>query len=174
MAAQLLGPRCLDVAQSYSDIGCAYNSMGQHDKALEYHSKAFIIQKENLGPRNKYLASTCNCIGVAMANRDDTSQALAYYTTALDIRLDEFPFFSGSADVACSLDNIGSMLKVEGEYDRSLNYFAQSLEVQFETLGPKNMQQATTLINVADVYQKQLKFDQALEFVARADIVHRF
>ncbi len=58
LAAQLLGPRCLDVAQSYSDIGCAYNAMGQHDRALEFHSKALVIQGENLGPRNKYLAST--------------------------------------------------------------------------------------------------------------------
>ena len=163
LAAQLLGPRCLDVAQSYSDIGCAYNAMGQHERALEFHSKALVIQGENLGPRNKYLASTYNCIGIAMANREDIKQAFAHYIFALDIRLDEFPNFSGSSDVACSLDNIGSMLKLEGELDRSLLYFAQSLEVQFETLGPKHMQQAATFINIADAYQKQFKFDGALE-----------
>jgi tetratricopeptide (TPR) repeat protein len=166
LAAQLLGPRCLDVAQSYSDIGCAYNALGQHDKALEFHSKAFIIQRENLGPRNKYLAATCNCIGIAMAHHEDVPQAFAHYITALDIRLDEFPYFSGSSDVACSLDNIGSMLKLELEIERALLYFAQSLEVQFETLGPRHMQQATTFINIADAYQKMLKTDQALECVA--------
>jgi tetratricopeptide (TPR) repeat protein len=165
LAAQLLGPRCLDVAQSYSDIGCAYNALGQHDKALEFHTKAFVIQKENLGPRNKYLAATCNCIGIAMANREDIAQAFAHYIIALDIRLDEFPCFSGSPDVACSLDNIGSMLKLELEIERALFYFTQSLEVQFETLGPRHMQQATTFINIADAYQKLMKIDLALEYV---------
>jgi tetratricopeptide (TPR) repeat protein len=163
LAAQLLGPRCLDVAQSYSDIGCAYNVMGIQDKALEFHSKALIIQKENLGPRSGHVATTCNCIGIVMANCDNTGQAFAHYITALDIRLDQFPDFSGSCDVACSLDNIGCMLKFEGELDRSLHYFAQSLEVQLQTLGPRHMQQATTLINVGDAYQKQLKHDLALE-----------
>jgi nephrocystin-3 len=169
LAAQLLGPRCLDVAQSYSDIGCAYNVLGAHDKAIEFHSKALIIQKENLGPRSGHVATTCNCIGIAMANRDHAAQAFFHYITALDIRLDEFPNFSGSCDVACSLDNIGCMLKFELEIERSLHYFAQSLEVQFETLGPRHMQQATTLINVGDAFQKMMKNDLALECVALAD-----
>ncbi len=167
LAAQLLGPRCLDVAQSYADIGCAYNALGQHDRALEFHSKAYIIQKENLGPRNKYLAATCNCLGTSMANREDLSQAFAHYITALDIRLDEFPDFSGSSDVACSLDNIGSMLKLELEVERALLYFAQSLEVQFQTLGPRHSQQAITFCNIADAYQKMMKNELALECVSR-------
>ncbi len=170
LAAQLLGPRCLDVAQSYSDIGCAYNAMGQHDRALEYHSKALVIQSENLGPRNKYLAATYNCIGIAMANREDITQAFAHYIVALDIRLDEFPNFSGSSDVACSLDNIGSMLKLEIAIERSLLYYAQSLDIQLQVLGPKHIQQATTFVNIADAYQKMIKLDLSLECGPRATV----
>ena len=102
-------------------------------------------------------------MGHAMAHREDVAQAFAHYIFALDIRLDEFPNFSGSSDVACSLDNIGSMLKLEGELERSHAYFVQSLEVQIETLGLNHLQQATTFVNIADAYQKQYKIDGSLE-----------
>ena len=171
LTAQLLGPRCLDVALSYCDIGCSYYDMGQHDKALEFHSKAFVIQRENLGPRNKYIAAMCNCIGVVLADREDFNQAFAYYSTALDIYLDDFLNFSGHNEMAGSLENIGSLLKIESELsdrsclERSLQYFAQSLEIQFETKGPIPIQAGTALYHVASVYQKMYKFDQALECV---------
>ena len=45
----LFGEQNADVATSYNNVGCAYGSLGQYEKALEYLRKALAIRKALFG-----------------------------------------------------------------------------------------------------------------------------
>ena len=77
----MLGETHPDVAASYNNIGLAYYSLGDYDKALEYYNKALGIQLNVLGENHPDVATILDCLVFLYS---ETQQFLKAYKTAED------------------------------------------------------------------------------------------
>ena len=76
-----LGEKHVSTAASYNNIGVAYYSLGDYDKALEYLNKALVVQLNVLGENHPDVATTLDCLVFLYSK---TQQFLKAYKTAED------------------------------------------------------------------------------------------
>jgi tetratricopeptide (TPR) repeat protein len=77
-------PRAKMMAATLNNIGTMLDSKGEHDKAVEYHTRALDIKMERLGPRHPHVASSLSNIGNALDSKGEHDKAVEYHTRALD------------------------------------------------------------------------------------------
>jgi len=115
------------------NIGLAYHSKGDYDRALEYYEKALNIGKKIYGEEHPNIATNYNNIGLAYYNKGDYDRALEYYKKALNIYKkiygEEHPY------IATDYNNIGAAYNSKGDYDRALEYYEKALDIAISLLG---------------------------------------
>ena len=79
--------RHLDVARSYNNLGEVQHTLGDLEKAKEYHERAIAIRLEKLGPDHLDVAMCHNNLGNVHRDLGDLEQAKECYERALTIRL---------------------------------------------------------------------------------------
>jgi tetratricopeptide (TPR) repeat protein len=129
-----------------NNIGSALDSKGEHDKAVEYHTRALDIRMERLGPRHPAVATALGNIGCALMSKGEQDKAVEYFTRALDIKMERLG--PRHPQVAASLNNIGLALKSKGEYDKAVEYYTRALDISFATLG-SHPDTAKSLFNIS-------------------------
>jgi len=76
------------MAATLNNIGTTLHFKGEHDKAVEYHTRALDIRMERLGPRHPHVAASLNNIGTALWSKGEHDKAVEYHTRALYIRFE--------------------------------------------------------------------------------------
>ena len=155
----VLGENHPDVAASYSNIGLAYYSLGDYDKALEYYNKAHDIRLDVFGENHPDVAAIYNNIGMAYDSLGDYDKALEYYNKAPGIQLNVLG--ENHPAVAASYSNIGVAYYSLGDYDKALEYLNKALVVQLNVLGENHPDVATTLDCLVFLYSKTQQFLKA-------------
>jgi tetratricopeptide (TPR) repeat protein len=74
-----------DYGSAYNNIGLAYDSKGEYDRAIGYYQKALKIGLEKLGPEHPNVAIRYNNIGSAYKHKGEYDRAIEYYQKALKI-----------------------------------------------------------------------------------------
>jgi len=74
-----------DYGDAYNNIGGAYDSKGEYDRAIEYYQKALKIGIKKLGPEHPSVAIRYNNIGSAYKSKGEYDRAIGYYQKALKI-----------------------------------------------------------------------------------------
>ncbi|MCG2830821.1 MAG: tetratricopeptide repeat protein, partial [Desulfobacteraceae bacterium] len=64
-----------DYGEAYNNIGAAYRSKGEYDRAIEYYQKALEIGIKKLGPEHPNVAGAYNNIGLAYDNKGEYDRA---------------------------------------------------------------------------------------------------
>ena len=77
------------VANSLSHLGGAVSSLGQHEKAIQYHRKALVIINESFGANHAESISHHWNLGISFSDLREFSKAIFHFKTALDIVLDQ-------------------------------------------------------------------------------------
>jgi tetratricopeptide (TPR) repeat protein len=122
-----------DYGAAYNNIGMAYRSKGEYDRAIEYYQKALKIDLKKLGPEHPNVAALYNNIGLAYGSKGEYDRAIEYYQKALKIDLKKLgPEHPGTARV---YNNIGEAYDSKGEYDRAIEYFQKALKIGIKRLG---------------------------------------
>jgi len=67
-------------------------------------------------------------------------------------------------DLAKSYNNIGLVYNSKGEYDKALEFYQKSLEINLISLPPNHPDLATSYNNIGLVYNSKGEYDIALEF----------
>ena len=75
--------------QLYNNIGSAYDSKGNYDKAIRYYEKDLKISLEKLGENHPSVATTYNNIGSAYDSKGNYDKAIRYYEKDLKISLEK-------------------------------------------------------------------------------------
>ncbi len=120
------------LANSYSNLGVAYQTMELANNSLEYHKKALALRKAIFDTIN--IAYSYNNIGVVfMEDFDNVDSALYYYKQAYRIFKDKNALYESST----VSNNIGHIYLNLKEFNKVDQYFAYSYEV-FDSL---NMEQ---------------------------------
>jgi tetratricopeptide (TPR) repeat protein/CHAT domain-containing protein len=143
-----------------SNLGSAYDNLGQYTKALEHHQQALAIDKE-LGDKRGEGRQLNNLSGVYQ-NLGQFTKALDYSLQALAIHR-EFGDKNGEGDDMTSLSNVYSHL---GQYSKALEYYQQALVIHRE-LGDKRGE-ANDLGNLGAVYNYLSQYPKSLEYCQQA------
>ena len=112
------------------------------------------------------LAATLNCLGVIYFHlpKSDTSRALEYYNKSLEIRNQVFSCGSDNQDVATTLNNIGRVYYIKGEYDHALAKYLEALRIRRTLLGKDHLDVAATVYNAGQTFHQQGQLDKALKY----------
>jgi tetratricopeptide (TPR) repeat protein len=157
------------MGHTLNGIGSALWSKGEHDKAVEYHTRALDICMERLGPRHPHVATLLGNIGSALQFKGEHDKAVEYHTRALDICMERLG--PRHPDVAASLNNMGSALEPKGddsEHDKAVEYYTRALDILMERLGPRHPHVATSLSNIGNELESKREHDKAVEYHTRA------
>ena len=92
------------VAQSYNNLGYAFNGMKDYNKAIEHHKLALEMRKRLFPRDHQDVADSYNNIGYTYYGMKDYISAIENHKQALEIRKRLFP--GDHEDVAFSYNNL--------------------------------------------------------------------
>jgi CHAT domain-containing protein/Tfp pilus assembly protein PilF len=142
-------------AQTLTNIGVAYWSLGEMQKALEKYSEALPIFRE-VGDRSRK-AETLSNIGLVYWSLGEMRKALEKYNEALPIHQ-----AAGNNNLeAETLNNIGAAYWSLGETQKALEKFNEALQIK-RALGDRSWE-AVTLNNIGAAYQSLGETQKAME-----------
>jgi len=147
-------------AMIFNDIGNIFNQISEFPLAIEYYTKALLINEEigNLGR----IAIILGNIGSVYSNLSDYSKALEYFEKKLQIN-EELGNKDGIARIFVNIGNVYSNLS---DYTKALEYYWKSFHI-IEEIGDKGLI-ATILGNIGVVYINLSDFSNALEYYSKS------
>jgi tetratricopeptide (TPR) repeat protein len=155
-----------DVADSYHNIGDAYNEQGEYAKALEHFEKALAIRMKVYGEEHPDVAASFNDMCIISRELGQYGKALEYGHKGLVIRQKIY----GEEDpiVAISSANIGNVHYYQRDYAEALDCYQQSLAIMSRVYGEEHPRIAILHNNIGSVYQIQGEKAKALEHSQKA------
>ncbi|XP_066016089.1 tetratricopeptide repeat protein 28-like [Pocillopora verrucosa] len=135
-------------------------SLGQYDKAREYHEKALAIKIE-IGDRDGEATSYGN-LGTLFQSLGQYDKAREYQEKALAIKIE-----IGDRDgEATSYGNLGTLFQSLGQYDKAREYQEKALAIKIE-IGDRDGE-ATSYGNLGTLFQSLGQYDKAREYQEKA------
>ena len=122
-----------EVAAILNDLGLAWYSRGEYDKAIEFCSRALAIDLEVFGANHPNVSVRLNNLGLVWNSKGEYDKAIDYYTRALAIDLEVFG--ANHPNVAVDLNNLGIAWNSKGEHDKAINYYSKALAIDLEIFG---------------------------------------
>jgi len=108
------------------NLGSAWYSLGQVDKAIEYHEQALTISRETGDRRNE--GNWLGNLGLAYRDLGQVDKAIEYYQQALIIHK-EIGDRRGEGSI---LGNLGIAYRNLGQVDKAIEYYQQALTIARE------------------------------------------
>ncbi len=147
-----------------NNVGVAYKTMGEYDKAIEYYQQNLRLQ-EQIGATLHMARGRSNIATVYFFFGLDYEKALEYYNESLRLfqeYLDENPQdIDGITGIAQSYLNIGIVYKEMGDFGHALENFRRALR-QYEELEDKSGI-ANAQFNIGIVQLEGGSYEEALE-----------
>ncbi len=166
-------PDSLHVAASLNSLGNTAWQLGESESARTYHLRALSIQ-ERLAPDSSQVANSLNSLSVAARALGDLPCAAAFARRSLAVleKLVEAESpgtrqAAYSQELANSLNNLGTVLRDQGDLAGARQQYSRSLEIS-ERLAPDSRDVATALSNLSGAVQNQGDLETAGEYLKRA------
>ncbi len=159
-------PDTNSLATGYNNVGCTYDALGDHQKALEYKLKALTIRERVLSEDHPDLATSYNNVGYTYGALGDHQKALEYQQKALAIWERVLP--EDHPDLALSCNNMGTTYGYLGEHQKALEYLQKALAIWERVLPEDHPALAQSYNNVGSIYYAQGNYEMALEYQQKA------
>lgn len=155
-------PSPVSVVAILHNIGSIQYGSGKLEEALRTMNDA--LHMFNFVRDDVELAATLNCMGVICFHmpHTDPSKAMGYYVDAL--HLQRKCFGDDQKDVATTLNNIGRVHYIKGEYDHALLRYLEALRIRRRLLGKDHLDVAATVYNAGQTFHQQGELDKALKY----------
>ena len=157
------------MANHFTNLGEAYFSFGQYEKAQGYFKKARDIDQHIYSKiPHPDLARDLNNIGKTLHIRGEYESAIQYYQKAL--RIDEKVYGqTPHPDVARDLSNLGNAWDSKGKYSKAIQYYQKALEID-EKVYKKTPHRAMArnFLNLGVALHNLGKFDKAIHYFQKA------
>ena len=156
-------PDSNDLAASYNNVGCSYDNLGEHQKALECKLKALAIFERVMQEDNPSLAVGYNSAGYTYGMLGEHQKALEYKQKALAIQERVLP--EDHPDLVISCNNVGLTYGALGEHQKALEYLLKALTIRERVLPEDHPDLAGSYNNVGATYgnlgdhEKELEYD---------------
>ncbi|TYQ31162.1 CHAT domain-containing protein [Pseudanabaena sp. UWO310] len=136
-------------ACSLQGLGVAYNYLGKHRKAIEYHQQSLAIAKQNKNRRLE--AESLGNLGIAYDSLGEYQKAIEYHLQSLEIHRQ----IGDQVGQGPPLKNLGIIYFSLGQYQKAIEYYQQALAI-YRQFGNHNYEgKAFSLLGSAFVQKKQ-------------------
>lgn len=149
---------------------CGYLNLSQRNlaKARECHQEALDLRRKGLPPQHPDIAVSLQNLALLHEKAKDFQQAAQSYKEAADIRLMSLP--EAHPDTANSLHGLGIAYQLVGLKVEALDAYEKALEIRRRL---KGVDAATTLNNMAGVYQSMRDYPMAMKCLQEATRVYQ-
>ncbi|CAH3193260.1 unnamed protein product, partial [Porites evermanni] len=140
----------------YSNLGSAYDSLGEYRKAIEFFQLSLTIAMETGDKRLK--GSVYSNLGSAYDSLGEYRKAIEFFQLSLTIAME-----TGDKRLKGSVySNLGSAYDSLGEYRKAIEFFQLSLTIAMET-GDKRLK-GSVYSNLGSAYDSLGEYRKAIEF----------
>ena len=144
------------IASKNGNLGNAYLSLGEYDKAIEYYEKGLEISHA-IGDKSG-IASKNGNLGNAYLSLGEYDKAIEYYEKGLEIS----HAIGDKSGIASKNGNLGNAYLSLGEYDKAIEYCEKGLEIS-HAIGDKSGI-ASNNGNLGNAYLSLGEYDKAIEY----------
>lgn len=151
----------------WNNLAIAYRNLGQLDIALNYARDAVALAGKL--PNKDREAAAYNSLGQVHAARREMSPALAAYSRALELRIDDGA--DGTRGLVGTLTNIGNFYNELGDLVRAEQYYGRAVAMA-ERLGETGARtRALPLLNLANALVAQGRLQEARPLLVRVQAI---
>ncbi len=154
-----------NVAVLFSNLGQAYNMLGDYPNTIKWTEKALEMDRELFGENHPDTAIDYNNLGEAYRALGEYGKAIDYYERALAI--DRKNFGENHPQVAIYTNNLGSAYDSLGEYGKAIDYFERALAIDRKNFGENHPDTASDYNNLGMAYYNLGEYRKAAEFIER-------
>src|SRR5262245_9075381 len=148
------------ISGALANLAIVYRLTGDYDRAIETNLKAMELAS---AAKDRYtLGRIWSNLGVVYWTQGRYREALDAYTKAIT-----FKESTSDADIALTLNNIGTIHINQGNTELALEYFTRSLNA-LRAQGGDNAGTASELSNIGAVYRQEGNLDKAADYFAQA------
>lgn len=162
---QLTGLDAVREARVRSNLGLAYQALGNYPQAIQLHRQAGKLLYA-AGDRQA-LGQVLSNLGNAFAALGDDTNALIAYRQSLKLAQQTHD----SVGTSTALNNLGFVHLNLGQYDRAFTFFEESLRLN-RTIANR-AGQASTLLNIGSTYHALNAIAKAQTFYQQALVIAR-
>ncbi|CAF3367799.1 unnamed protein product [Rotaria socialis] len=152
---------------TYNNIGSVYNKQGLNEQALEYHLKAYEIQKNSPNPDMESVAAYVGNIGSVFIKLGRHKDAATYLELDLKIK-QKFHPDNDHADVAAKYHNLAAAQFRLHQYSEALENYQKCLDIELKCHSDENPTVALTYYNMATTLEQLGQLQEAKEAVQKA------
>lgn len=148
--------------QTYAlnQLGRKQRDISQFSKALELHQKALDAARK--AKNKEFEIYSLNMISVIFRKTDAIKSSLDYSQKAIELaETIQNPSTGIKRSINVSLNTIGNIYQILGQYEQAIEKFKQSLKLELE-LG-NNLGLAINHQNIGECYEAEGKLDEALQ-----------
>ncbi|BAG02494.1 tetratricopeptide protein [Microcystis aeruginosa NIES-843] len=150
---------------SLTSLGNVYNSLGEYQKAIEFHQQSLAIFRE-IGDRGGEAASYNN-LGNVYNSLGEYQKAIEFHQQSLAIKRE----IGDRGGEAKSYGNLGNVYYSLGEYQKASEFHQQSLAIDRE-IGDRGGE-AYSYNNLGTVYSSLGEYQKAIEFYQQSLAIKR-
>ena len=158
-----------DVADSFYNIGNILNDWKREEEACQYFEQALKLYSSLHGDEHMSVAKCHQKLGAIYWKRKDIDRATDSFRQALQICEQQQ---DGNNDVRIILTSIhkglGDCYYSTEKHDLALENFAKCIRLQKMELGDECIEMAAPCNYIGLIYQKREKYDEAMNFHAKA------
>ncbi|OPF17236.1 transcriptional regulator [Microcystis aeruginosa KW] len=150
---------------SLTSLGNAYGSLGEYQKAIEFHQQSLAIFRE-IGDRGGEAKSYGN-LGVVYYLLGEYQKAIEFHQQSLAITRE----IGDRGGEAYSYNNLGNVYYYLGEYQKAIEFHQQSLAIFREIFDRGG--EAKSYNNLGIVYDSLGEYQKAIEFYQQSLAIKR-
>ncbi|KAM3128439.1 hypothetical protein pb186bvf_019447 [Paramecium bursaria] len=163
------GKNHISVGNRINNLGEAYRSDKQYDKALEMFYKALAIKKQDPnGNPSKSLASTINNIGMTLQNKGNYEEAIEQFQESLRMYNEPGVYSNpnagdGALQQSNTMHSIAECYRFLKKLDLAINYFQQAYKLKKQELKIIHKSTQHTAIQLASSLFQVNQFEESLK-----------
>ncbi len=161
--AEAIREKDKNVAVLLSNLGAAYDMLGDYPNVIRWTEKALPIDIEIFGENHQAVAIRYNNLGAAYKSLGEYAKAIEFYNRALDI--DQKNFGENHPNVAREYNNLGLAYDNLGEYEKAIEFYQRALGINRKNFGENHPHIAIDYNNLGMTYHALGKYEKAIEFL---------
>jgi tetratricopeptide (TPR) repeat protein len=166
-----LGPDHPKIDRDLNNLGHAWQTKGDYDKAIEYFEKALAANLKKFGPDHANVARDWGNLGSAWQQKGNYYKAINYLEKALASNLKNFG--PDHRNVANDWYSLGEAWEAKGEYDKAIKYYEKALASNRKTFGSKSPYLTFVLNNLGNAWQKKGEYAKAKKYYEKVLKIYR-
>lgn len=164
---RVLPPDDNRLTPTYNNIGSIYHRQELYDKALEYHLKAYEIQKNSADPDMESVAAYVGNIAGVLAKLNRHKEAIKYFE--LDLRIQQkLHSKKESPEIAVKHHNLAGMQYRAHLFSEALVNYQKCLDIELKCHSAEHPTVAVTYHNLATALEKLGRLQEAKAAVEKA------